>query len=277
VASPPAQPRLIVATCQFPVGHDIRMNAKAICRLIGRAADAGAGVAHFPECALSGYGSSDWPSWDGFDWDSLDRALQQVRDCCAAHAMWAVLGSNRRDRAAGTFHNAQLIIADDGSLAGHYDKRRCSANDQRAFTPGCRPLMFDISGVRCGGLICLDWSYPELFAAYADAGADLIFLSAYSAGGSRCKKHLHSDVVVPLMQGHAFANSVYISVSNCSLARQSFPSVWVKRSGRIGKRCRLNTTGLAINAVSGDSETQAFYKRVRNFRAESRSRDQDSV
>ena len=80
-----APPRLTVATCQFPVEPDPPANLGHILGLIRQAARSGADLAHFPECALSGYGTADWPSWDGFDWKGLDDALMAVRQ--AAHTI----------------------------------------------------------------------------------------------------------------------------------------------------------------------------------------------
>lgn len=49
-----APPRLTVATCQIPVTCDLAQNVAHITDLVRRAAAAGADVAHFPECAISG-------------------------------------------------------------------------------------------------------------------------------------------------------------------------------------------------------------------------------
>ena len=61
-----AGPWLAVATCQIPVTHDIERNAAHMLDLIRRAKAAGADVAHFPECAISGYGPASWPDWSRF-------------------------------------------------------------------------------------------------------------------------------------------------------------------------------------------------------------------
>jgi predicted amidohydrolase len=39
-----------------------------------KAKKAGAEIAHFPECALSGYVGFDFPNFDGFDWELLKKA-----------------------------------------------------------------------------------------------------------------------------------------------------------------------------------------------------------
>jgi hypothetical protein len=72
------------------------------------------------------------------------------------------------------------------------------------------------------------------------------------------------------MQGHAFANSLFISVSNASARVQTFPSFWVRRSGRLGARCRRSTAGLVVNAVMDEPDKDEFYGMVRRFRAAAR-------
>jgi deaminated glutathione amidase len=67
---------LVVATCQFPVSHDTDRNLSWIKRQMSRAAQRGARVAHYPEGALSGYAGTDFPAFDGFDWDRLDQATE---------------------------------------------------------------------------------------------------------------------------------------------------------------------------------------------------------
>ena len=52
--------KLLVATCQFPVSADIRANSEWICRQLREAKQRNANLAHFPECALSGYPGTDF-------------------------------------------------------------------------------------------------------------------------------------------------------------------------------------------------------------------------
>ncbi len=257
--------RLTVATCQFSVVADIGRNARQIVRLIGRAADQGADIAHFPEAALSGYAGASFDTWDGYDWAGLDRAMARVRAACRRHGIWAVIGTSHRPDAAGLPFNSVEVIDPRGEPVGRCDKRRCNDKERTRYRVGRRAVTFTVNGVRCGCLICLDWSFPELFRGYADDGVDLVLLSAFSAGNDG--DSLHTDVVPPLMQGHAFLNCLYISVANCALPRQSFASFWVKRSGRLGARCRRNTSGLIVSAIPDDAEKDAFYAKVRGFRA----------
>jgi predicted amidohydrolase len=261
-------PRLTVATCQFPVGSDIAGNAAQIERLLRRAAAAGADLAHFPEGALSGYGPPAWPDWSGYPWQDLADATARLQATCRALGLWAVVGSNHRDTAAAKPCNSLLVIDPQGTLVDRYDKRRCSRNDLRAFTPGTRPVSFTVRGVRVGCLICLEWAFPELFQAYAENGVDLVLLSASSAASDG--RRIHADVVPPLMQGHAFTQCLFLSISNEATPKQDFASFWVKRSGRLGNRCRRDSGGLTLNSIADAPDKDAFYAMVREFRRTAR-------
>jgi len=261
-----APPRLRVATCQFPASHDIAANARQIVALLRRAADAGADVAHFPECALSGYGGPDWPRWEGYDWAALAAATARVRAAARRHRIWAVVGSCHREHPAAAPTNCVRVFDRDGAEAARYDKRRCSLPDLQAFRPGRAPVVLDIGGVRCGLMICLDFAFPELWQDYAERGVELVFLSAHSDGAGPLRDRNHAHTIPPLMQSYAFLHSYAISVSNSALVRQDFPSLWVERSGHKGAACQRDATGFVVSAVPDDPAQDAFFARLKSFR-----------
>ncbi len=257
-------PRLSVATCQFAVSADILANSARICSLIARAGREGVDIVHLPEAALSGYAGAHFKGWEGFDWPLLQDAQDAIASACRRHRVWAVFGTSHRVRGADHHHNAVVVIDADGRYRGRYDKRRCSVRDLESYQPGDHSLIFEVAGVRCGVLICLEWSFPELWSAYAAAGVDLVLLSAYGAGGEG--DTLHTDVIPPTLQGHAFANCLFVSASNASNRVQAFPSTWIRRSGRVGARCRRNVAGMTVNAILDEPEKDELYQRIRRFR-----------
>lgn len=87
---------LNVATCQFPVSAEIGANLRYIVRQMQAARTGGADVAHFPECALSGYAGTDFGSFAGFDWDQLRQATAEVLRQARRLGIWVVLGSSTR-------------------------------------------------------------------------------------------------------------------------------------------------------------------------------------
>ncbi|WP_052210923.1 carbon-nitrogen hydrolase family protein [Rhizobium rhizogenes] len=254
-----APDRLRVATCQIPVGHDIAANAAQILSLIEAAAEAGADVAHFPECALSGYGSANWPDWTGFDWTALQAGVEAVQSAARHHRVWVATGCVHRDEATQKKYNSLYVFNRGGQLAGRYDKRCCSTNDQRAFELGRHQLILDIEGVSCGFLICRDWSYPELWRAY-EGQAELVFHSACADGQSRDKNETHT--IPPLMQGYGRQYLYAVSSSNSCRHSQDYPSLWVERGGYMGGQATRHEAGFTLNALADDPEQDRFFAAV---------------
>ncbi|WP_159588293.1 carbon-nitrogen hydrolase family protein [Chelativorans xinjiangense] len=259
-----APSRLAVATCQIPVEHDIARNLQHILELVRRAAAAGADVAHFPECALSGYGPASWPDWQGFDWSALDAAVEALRAEARASGIWVVVGSVHRASPQVQPTNSLLVIDRQGEIAGRYDKRRCSVNDLRAFAPGESGLTVAIEGVHCGFLICLDWAFPELWQAYAGE-VELVFHSCISDNVQRDRIEAHA--IRPLLQGYAWLHQYAVSCANSCRPRQNFPSFWIERSGHAGKQMSHDQIGFVANALMEDPAQDRFFDMIRRFRA----------
>lgn len=262
--------RLSVACCQFPVSNDTSKNASVIRAQIANAAGSGADVVHFAELALSGVGYSHrrddlWKtSWQRWDWSLIRAELETIREACRFHGIWVVLGSPHSFDVAERPTNAVYVFDDKGDVVTRYDKRRCSESDLHNYTPGETAVMFEIKGVSCGLAICLEWSFPDIFADYAEAGIDLLFLSAYSAGNN--DDTIHSHTIPQTIQGHAFTTNMFISVANNANRQQSFPSFWTKRSGKMGGKCRRNVTGMVIGDLPDEPEEDELYRFIRKFR-----------
>lgn len=78
---------------------------------------------------------------------------------------------------------------------------KASDTDLRAFAPGAEhPLILEIERVRCGFLICLDWTFPDLWADYAGK-IELLFHSCVADAAGRDRNAAH--MIPPLMQGYA--------------------------------------------------------------------------
>jgi predicted amidohydrolase len=258
-----APARLTVATCQMAVTHDIQRNTAAIVELIREAKAAGADVAHFPECALSGYGPETWPDWTGFGWDMLASATQTVRAAARANGIWVVVGTVHRSTDGAWPTNSLLVIDRHGEIAGRYDKQRCSVNDLNAFAPGTAPLVIEIDSTACGFLICLDWAFPEVWQAYAGK-VELVFHACVSDNIGRDRNPAHT--IPPLIQGYAFLYQYAISVANSCRPLQDFASFWIERSGHKGETCERSVAGLVINGLKDDPEQDRFFAMVRTFR-----------
>ena len=163
---------LRVATCQFPVSASIDRNLEYVCRQTAEAAAAGAQLVHFPEAALSGYAGVNLDDWAGFDWDRLRTATEAAQ--ARRWGVWLVVGSAHPLSLGCLPHNAVYVFGPDGAMVDRYDKRFCTGQDLKYYTPGDHFVVFDASGVRCGVLICHDFRYPELYREYYRLGAQCL-------------------------------------------------------------------------------------------------------
>ncbi|MCO4772731.1 MAG: carbon-nitrogen hydrolase family protein [Deltaproteobacteria bacterium] len=263
---------LRIATSAFPMNADIGSNARWIRRHLREAANAGAHVVHFPECALAGYAPSDRPNYDGFDWDELLRHSEGVRALAAELSIAVVMGSiHRLDYRKP--HNSVYIIGPDGALLDRYDKLFVAgpADDQEElahYCSGSHFCTFTLQGVTCGVLICHDYRYPELYRQYSRRGVQVMFHSFHAGGiapgpwesmhaGTGAENHGHHHGVGTLpgitmpatMISMAANNYVWISASNSSRPQSCWGSIMVRPDGVIVGKVPRNRSGLLITDV----------------------------
>lgn len=265
--------KLTVATCQFPVSADLAANAGYTMRQMREASERGAHVAHFCECALSGYAGSDLENLRGFDWALLERCTEQVMELARALGIWVLAGSSHPLTGRTKPHNSVYVINDRGKLVNRYDKRFCSGDaagktgDLAHYTPGNHACAFTVRGVRCGVLICYDYRYPELYREYKKLGVELMFHSFHAANvrpaqleamQAETGEEFHelsrgttyAEITMPpTMQAAAASNHMWISCSNSSARHSCWPAFFVRADGVVTGRLRRNTTGVLLSTV----------------------------
>ena len=139
---------LKIATCQFAVGRSIKRNSLEICGFMSKSKKAKADIVHFSECALSGYVGTEFPNFEGYDWDLLQEETEKIMTLAAKLRLWVVLGSTHRLTESKKPYNSLYLIGPDGKIADRYDKRFCTPGDLRRLTPGDRFVNFTINGVK---------------------------------------------------------------------------------------------------------------------------------
>lgn len=270
--------KLTVATCQFPIGSDVRKNLEHVARQIQTARDRGADVAHFPETSLSGYAGVDLASHEGFDWSLLEGCVQRVLDLARESRIWVLLGSAHRLTAPHKPHNSLYVINDRGEIVDRYDKMFCAGDrpgdtgELAHYSPGSHFSVFSIRGVRCGALICHEYRYPELYREYKRRGAQLMFHS-FNAGNIPPERframqdavgdgnlRLNPGATIPgitmpaTMIAEAANNHVWISCPNSSARESCWSSFFVRPDGVVTGRLRRNTAGVLVSEVDTDEE-----------------------
>jgi predicted amidohydrolase len=245
--------RVIVATCQFPVGGDVSRNARAIRGLMRAARARGAHAAHFCETALSGYAGVDIPTLEGYDWERHADELKGIMALAAELSLWVIVGSTHRLTGPRKPHNSLYIVNDNGRLVNRYDKRFCTGSDLRHYTPGSAFTVFDMHGVRCGALICYDFRFPELYREYYKRGVKLMFHSFHMAHGrpvtAKDGGNILGHIAPASVFAHAASNAMWISAPNSS-ARVSRWSTFVARpDGMLSERLPLHRTGMIVSTI----------------------------
>ncbi len=77
------------------------------------------------------------------------------------------------------------MIAPDGTVVTRYDKRFLSHTEVSwIYTPGTEPVVFEAGGLRFGCALCIEVSFPEIFADYERLDADCVLVSVRRDAGA---------------------------------------------------------------------------------------------
>ena len=250
-----------VATCQFPVSSSVARNARHIRAFLTEAKAANAEIVHFSECALSGYVGTDFPTFDGYDWDRLKNETLDIMTLVGELGLWVLLGSTHRLTEPNKPHNSLYLIDPAGNIADRYDKRFGMPGDLRRLTPGNRFVTFTLNGVTCAPLICFDLRFPELYRALYKLGVQCVFQSFYNARQKGPSVHTH--IMRQTMQCHAATNHFWVSMANSSGHYSPYPSCVIRPDGMIVSQARPNRAGMLVNTID---QNQKLYDPMADYR-----------
>lgn len=253
---------LRVATCQFSVEPEIEKNLSFVLAQMQSAADSGAQIVHFSECALSGYAGVDIPSIRELDFPTLQAATRKIMRAAQELKVWVLLGSTHRLTGRHRPHNCTYVIDSKGNIVDRYDKRFCTGKgggrptlDLKHYSPGDTPVVFDVGGFKCGVLICYDYRFPELYREYKRLGVEVIFQSFHNARSMVVEDpayNIWKTIVPATMACRAAENHFWISANN-SVARPSrWASFAVRPDGQIIGKLRMHTPGVLMTDMTRD-------------------------
>lgn len=258
---------ITLATIQSNIGADVRANGGEIRTAMLKAAQAGARLVHFPECALSGYVKSEILDWADVDWTALAEERAEIAALAGRLGIWVVLGANHRlPSIHGTPlwpQNSLYVISDTGVLAGRYAKRLCSNTELTYwYTPGTDPLVFDVDGIRFGCALCIEVVFPHLFTEYERLGVHCMLLSTYS-----------NDPIHGVMaRAHAATNGYWLSLASPVACSRTLPTTLVGPDGNPIGQCPPGGTAMLLHTVDPESDQYRVALRLaRPWRARARS------
>lgn len=247
---------LRVATCQFSIEPEIAHNRFEVLRLMKRASERGADVAHFSECALSGYAGVDVPDVNAIDWDELVRATRDIQAAAKEYKLWVLLGSSHRLSDGHKPHNSVYVINSRGHIAGRYDKRFCTGRggkrptqDLHHYAPGDHFTTFRVKGITCAVLICFDYRFPELYRELKKQRAAILFQSFHNARKTVVddeQYNIWKTIVPATMSCRAAENHFWISANNSTTRPSRWASFAVRPDGFITGRLKLHQPGVLI-------------------------------
>jgi predicted amidohydrolase len=217
---------------------DKAANLRAMSSRLREAAEHGAKLVIFPECALTGY-----------CFESKEDALAQAEEIpgpstealtrvCRELGVWVVYGLLEcvNDR----FFNA-LALVGPGGLVGCYRKIHLPfLGVDRFATPGDRPFqVFDLDGLKMGLSICYDGSFPESARVLTLLGADVIVLPTNWPEAAICSAKYVANT-------RALENHVYYAAVNRVGYEAGFHFIGMSRI--------VDYNGNTISGCDGDTE-----------------------
>jgi len=203
---------LRLAMLQMISGDGHSANAATLAEAAARAAGEGAKMLALPEAAGLMQRDRD-RAREIVTTEDADPFVAACREAATAHGLWVQLGSTPIRAEDGRFLNHALLIAPDGGIAARYDKihlfdvfldGREPTGESRRYAPGDSGVLVETPWGRMGLTICYDLRFPQLFRAYAKAGARVIFVpSAFTVPTGAA----HWE---PLLRARAIENGVWI-------------------------------------------------------------------
>ncbi len=163
--------QLALAQLDQMVG-DLGANARGILAAAAEAERAGATLVVTPELSLCGYPPEDLLLRPAF----LEACAAELAALAPQVKRTTVL-VGFPEHADGRRYNAMAVVR-DGRVHQIYRKQILPNytvfDEERYFTPGNAPCVFDVEGVACGVIICEDVWFPEPAARAKAAGAQIL-------------------------------------------------------------------------------------------------------
>ncbi len=201
------QTKVRVAAVQMePKLGRIEANLERILGSINTAAQAGARLVVFPECALSGYGFDSREQGLAHAVTVDSAPVARVMAACRQHACFCIFGLLERDGAR--LFNACVLAGPDGLVAIYRKVHLPFLGIDMFADPGDMPFaVHDAGGVKVGMHICYDGAFPEPARVMALLGADLLVLPTNWPTHSECA----AEHMIPT---RAMENTVYVMAVN---------------------------------------------------------------
>lgn len=145
--------------------------------------------------------------------DSQDNWKKHMGRLAAEYSVNIIAGSIAVERKKKIYNTCYVFDRTGASIAA-YDKIHLfsPAGENKDFTPGSRPAVFNIDGISCGVIICYDLRFPELARHLALQGIGILFVAA----AWPIERIQHWDT---LLRARAIENQFFVAAANGIAAR----------------------------------------------------------
>lgn len=203
---------LRVGLMQLQPTRDVQANLNDILAGIEQAGKQGAELIVVPENALC-IGSNAEMRAAAVRQDGPE--IDAIRDATRRAGATVVVGGFKQKSERPLLQNTALVIREDGSIQGSYDKIHLfnavvngtvfRASDVES--AGKQLVIANVKGVKVGLSICFDIRFPEMFRRMAQAGAEVILIPA---AFTQTTGQAHWEVLV---RARAIENEAYVVAS----------------------------------------------------------------
>jgi 5-aminopentanamidase len=154
---------------------DVEANQREVVQRTREAAEQGAKLVIFPECALTGYCFNSLDEAAPFAQPIDGPASEMIANACRETGAFVVVGFIEKD--GSNFYNAALIAGPNGIIGSYRKVHLPFLGVDRFLTPGNRPFnVIELPFGKIGVNICYDASFPEAARALKLLGAELVVL-----------------------------------------------------------------------------------------------------
>lgn len=203
---------LRVGLMQLQPTRDVPSNLNDMLVGIAQAGEQGAELIVVPENALC-IGSNAEMRAAAVTLDGPE--ISAIRNAARRAGATVVLGGFKQKSERPLLQNTALVIHEDGSIQGSYDKIHLfnAVVNGTAFrasdveSAGEQLVIANVKGVKVGLSICFDIRFPEMFRRMAQAGAEVILIPA---AFTQTTGQAHWEVLV---RARAIENEAYVVAS----------------------------------------------------------------
>ena len=200
------------ACIQTTATPDLRHDMGVLDRMIREAAREGARFVATPEyCA--GLDTKDGKMFPVAYREEEHPALPHMQDLARDLGIWLLIGSIGVKAPDGRIFNRSFMLSPEGAIAARYDKVHLfdidlgegrSYRESATIAPGERGVVAPCAEGMIGLSICYDIRFPDLYRAYAKAGAGML---AAPAAFTKVTGEAHWHV---LQRARAIENGAYV-------------------------------------------------------------------